>query len=342
MARVCRHYERKDFSGLLAELQKVNTDLSAPPPTPVPKPVKETVEVISPEARKRASLLSNPRMRYVYSQLDTTIHDRECRVVKAIPDKDFRMIADLDIDRATCKHCRRRAIIRSGIGDDGKHLNAYSRFFAHMSASIADLKELIVDNGAQLSDIDIDRVTIKVHDDRWMILFDNKMPLLFHNNYSVNEEYQRIFTAGYHRQTDGGHHTFRHYINIMIGYSWADHVVHLKAKALAELQAKLRVRLSTTQNWLKASQFSLFSRYYTVVDCNHRLGRTLRKNKLKLVVSNRHRPYDSNYQLVTCRIPRWKNKNFLLAMDELKEYSVTAGYHDYADMCEQFLHVASE
>lgn len=337
MARVCRHYEHKDFSGLLAELQRANMEPPAPKPAPVPQPARENVDVVSPAARKRASLMSNPRMRYAYSQLDDTIHDRECKVVKTIADEDFRMTHDFDPERTTCRHCQRKAIIRSAISDDGKYINAYVGIFTRMSASTADLKELIIDNNAQLSGIDKDRVTIKVHDDRWMILFDNKTPLLFHNNYSVNEDYQRIFTEGYHRQTDGGHHTFRHYTNIMIGYSWADHVVHLKAKALVAFQAELRERLATITNWVRVPRFSLLCNYYTVVDCNHRLGRFLRKHGMKYMVESRHSVPSLYAQLVTFRVRKWQVKKFLAVMDEIKEYSVVAGFYDYPEICEQQL-----
>ena len=342
MARVCRHYEHQDFSGLLAELQGAGTEAEKPQPAPVkPKPVEKIVYV-SPEARKRASLLSNPRMRYAYSQIDNTIHDRDCEALKTIRDKDFRMLADFDVNRPICKQCYRKSIIRSGIGDDAKHINAYVHLFDRLKATVADLKELIIDNGARLSAIDIDRVVIKVHDDRWMICFVNNKPLLYHNNYSVLDNYQRLFNVGYHVQNDGGIHTFHNFTRMMLSYSWSEHVEVLKAKALATLQAKIRSRLEGIPNWLRVPRFSLFNTYFTVVDCNHRLGRYLRKNGVPFIAVDKTYEAGSPYRLVTCRIRRWRKSKFMAAVDALKEYTVIAGYHDYADRCEHLFQDLSE
>ena len=336
MARVCsKHYERRDFSGLLAELQGNALEPAieqSPPEKPQPK---ERIVFISPDTRRRASLLSNPRMRYAYSQIDNTIHDRECDVLKTIKDQDFRMLSDFDTNRPICRHCYRKAIVRSGIGDDAKLINAYVRIFDRLKATVTDLKELIIENGARLSAIDIDRVVIKVHDDRWMICFVNNKPLLYHNNYSVLDNYQRLFSVGYHLQNDGGVHTFHNFARMMLSYSWDEHVERLKAKALAELQAKLRHRLSVMANWIRVPRFSLINSYYTIVDCNHRLGRFLRKNGMQFVPTDKEPLPDTPYRLVTCRIPKWKQKSFLEVMEAMKEYSIIEGYHDYAEVCEK-------
>ena len=335
MARVCRHYEHQDFSGLLAELQGASPEAEKPQPTPLKKKPVENVTYISPEARKRASLLSNPRMRYAYSQIDNTIHDRDCVALKTIHDKDFRMLSDFDVNRPICKQCYRKAVIRSGIGDDAKHINAYVNLFDRLQATLTDLKTLILEHGARLSAIDIDRVVIKVHDDRWMICFVNNKPVLYHNNYSVLDNYQRLFNVGYHVQNDGGIHTFHNFTRMMLSYSWAEHVELLKAKALAELQEKLRKRLESTPNWLHVPRFSLFNTYCTVVDCNYRLARYLRKNGVPFIAVDKTYEAGSPYRLVTCRIRRWQKAKFIAAVAALKEYTVTAGYHDYADQCDQ-------
>ena len=50
----------------------------------------------------------------------------------------------------------------------------------------------------------------------------------------------------------------------------------------------------------------------------------------------------SPYRLVTCRIRRWQKAKFIAAVAALKEYTVTAGYHDYADQCDQRIQGQSE
>lgn len=335
MARVCRNYQHKDFSGLLAELQGTGTEVEKPQYTPIQAKSVAKVVFISPDTRKRASLLSNPKMRYAYSNNDDTIHDRDCEALKSIRDRDFRMLADFDVNRPICKQCYRKAVIRSGIGDDAKYINAYVRLFDRLQATVTDLKELILEHGARLSAIDLDRVVIKVHDDRWMICFVNNKPLLYHNNYSITDDFQRLFGAGYHLQNDGGNHTFHNFARMMLSYSWDEHVVRLKAKALAELRAKVREHLAGIPNWLRVPRLSLFNTYYTVVDCNHRLGRLIRKNGMQFIVTDKKSIPGTPYRLVTCKIRKWQQKKFMAAMDALKEYSVIEGYHDYADHCEQ-------
>lgn len=336
MARVCRHYEHRDFSGLLAELQSTNVGAITPHPMQEKPKSANTHVYISPETRKRASLLSNPRMRYAYSQIDETIHDRDCEALKDIKDRDFRMLADFDMNRPVCRHCYRKAIIRSGIGDDAKYINAYVRLFDRLNAPISDLKELILEHGARLSAIDLDRVTITVHDDRWMICLVKNKPVLFHNNYSVLDNYKRLFYDGYHVQNDGGVHTFHNFTRMMLSYSWGEHVERLKARALAELQAKLRQRLAAVRNWDHVPKFSLFNSYYTVMEFNHRLSRFLRKNGMQFVAIDKEAIPNTPYRKVTCRIRKWQSKKFLEVMEAMKEYSIVEGYHDYADYCEQF------
>ena len=226
--------------------------------------------------------------------------------------------------------------------EDGKRINAYVNLFDRLQATLTDLKTLILEHGARLSAIDVDRVVIKVHDDRWMICFVNNKAVLYHNNYSVLDNYQRLFNVGYHVQNDGGIHTFHNFTRMMLSYSWAEHVELLKAKALAELQEKLRKRLESTPNWLHVPRFSLFNTYYTVLDCNHRLGRFLRKNGVPFIAVDKTYEAGSPYRLVTCRIRRWQKAKFIAAVAALKEYTVTAGYHDYADQCDQRIQGQSE
>lgn len=330
MARVCRHYERQDFSELLSELHGGSTGANAAQPASGPTQVQA---VVSPAARKRASLMSDPKMRYAYSILDNTLHDRDCEALKAIRDEDFRMLADFDADRPVCHRCYRRAVIRSGIGDDVKHINAYVHILDRLQATTKDLRELILMHGARLSSIATDRVVIKVHDDRWMICFLKDTPLLYHNNYTVTEDLRRFFDAGYHIQNDGGIRTFHSFARIMTSYSWEAHVARLKARALAEQQAEVRAQLSGISNRLRVPRFSLLNAYFTVVDCNRRLDRLLRKNGVRSVITAQEPIPDSPYRLVTCRVRRWQQKRFLKATEALKEYTVIKGHYDYAAQC---------
>ena len=84
MPRVLRKYEHVDFTSLLNEIN--GTCAKQPDAADVstkPVPIAAVTEV-SPERRRRDSLLSNRNMRYVYSTRDFVLHDRDCPRVSAI------------------------------------------------------------------------------------------------------------------------------------------------------------------------------------------------------------------------------------------------------------------
>ena len=50
---------------------------------------KKSASDVSPEKRRRDSLMADKRMRYAYSVSDDVIHDRDCSKVSEIRDADF-------------------------------------------------------------------------------------------------------------------------------------------------------------------------------------------------------------------------------------------------------------
>lgn len=80
---------------------------------------------VSPERRRRNSLMSNRAMRYAYSSVEKRLHDRDCAEVSKIPDTEFEMLTEYRTDLKRCWLCGRRAIVRAGIScDDAKHMDA--------------------------------------------------------------------------------------------------------------------------------------------------------------------------------------------------------------------------
>ena len=216
--RVVRGYVRQDYSDLLNELKKEPVSVLKKADNVVPS--KEAVSLVKPY---RARLLDNPRMLYAYSSATRVLHDRDCAWVPRIRNKYFNMLAEFDSDMHMCSWCYRRAVIRSGIGDDRYRIDAYVAFFNAIRVSDADLYRLIIENKAQLRLISVRVMQIKVHEDTWRIIRGDNGNELWHNNYVVLEDYSRQFTKKFHRQFLFGK-SGRTLFNYILSYSWDDHV----------------------------------------------------------------------------------------------------------------------
>ena len=143
---------------------------------------------ISPEKRRRDSLMSNRAMRYAYSSVEKRLHDRDCAEVSKIPDTEFEMLTEYRTDLKRCWLCGRRAIVRAGIScDDAKHMDAYMDLLRRFGAMTGELYALIIVSHAQLFDVKQDRVCIRCGEDKWMLCGDQAELSLYHNNYEVLE-----------------------------------------------------------------------------------------------------------------------------------------------------------
>ena len=335
MPRVLRKYEHVDFTDLLNELHTPPAEL--PVASAQPKPATPVVEV-SPERRRRDSLLSNRKMRYAYSSADNVLHDRDCHHVSKIRDEDFHMLSEFTLSMELCGECRRKALLRSAIpNDDAKHLAAYLNIFNAFGATTEDIHTLVVVHKAQIHDVTLDSVQIKVRDDNWAICIRQKKLHLYHNNYEVLSNYERIFRPQFHLQQSCGASTaYRQLINVVFNYSWPAHVNRLIAQEQERKRNMLRVRLAGVCNTVKIKKFSLLYKYYTIIDCNKKAKEYCKKQEVLLTVLNGDTA-GAPYRTLECRVRRWEDKRFHVAMEKLKEYSVISDHQDYADQCIELL-----
>ena len=211
---------RQDFSDLLNELTN----------SPAPEPKKENKiespkETISAARRRRARLMGNPRMLYAYSSKARTLHDRDCMRLGEIPDREFQMLSEFDDGMNTCPWCYRRALIRSGVGDDRRHISAFERFFGEGHVLNAELYVLMIENKAQLKWISGNVVQIKVREDTWQISRTPEGYRLWHNNYIRMDDGSRYFTNGFHPQTTHCWDSLSMLLlEWVVSYSWEKHV----------------------------------------------------------------------------------------------------------------------
>ena len=241
---------------------------------------------ISPEKRRRDSLMSDRAMRYAYSSVEKRLHDRDCAEVSKIPDTEFEMLTEYRTDLKRCWLCGRRAIVRAGIScDDAKQMDAYIDLLRRFGAMIGELYALIIVNHAQLFDVRQDSVCIRCGEDTWMLCGDQTELSLYHNNYEVLENYERLLKPTFHlQQTSTQPHAFRFLMNPMLHYSWPEHVERFKAEALVQKQEALRARFQQVSNVVRQKRWSLLDFYYTAIDYEDKLCMCCAENKVHLKV----------------------------------------------------------
>lgn len=210
--RSIRGYHHKDFSYLLKN----------PKPKSKTSIIEDTLQPVTPEYRIRCSKMDDKKMIYAYSKRKKIWHDRDCDLVREIPDTQFEMSDTLNLNAKTCQKCYRMMLLRKSIGDDGKRISAYMRFFDDISASNKDLKLLLIDNNAKIRWMNRNELYVKCHDDSWIIKITPNKTKLLHNNYIILSDNSRYMQNEYHEQ-HLVNDSFNELIGVIINYSWSKH-----------------------------------------------------------------------------------------------------------------------
>lgn len=334
MPRMSRNYERKDYSQLLNTLQNQHQEdtvqqksgtsvCEATPPEPT----------VSPEARRRASLMGNKNMRYILSTKTGEKHDRDCPCAAKISDSAFDMTADFPGWENFCWKCSRIAVIREGLHKDlTKQLDAVVFLFRKMNASTRLLHSLFHEYGGLIFRIEEGRLFVKVREDSWIIQPEESGCMLFHNNYYVLEDGSRIISEGYHPQIESPI-PFRVIYTVMTGYSWEEHIRRRRAEELAARQKNARHQLVHIPNWIRIPKFSFFHSYYLVADCEDHIDRELQRSSLTARLISREQHPEAKCSDALYRIRKKDRKVFLRIVESTKDYSVRSCCFAYADFC---------
>ena len=349
MPKVPRNYQRKDYSALLAELRSSYTATEAETAAAAEKTSpKQESSSMTAARRLRSSKMDNRRLRYAYSKKQMILHDKDCDLVRMIPDWEFDMVETIPKGMTICQKCYRRALIRSAVGDDSKKMNAYVRFFDTIEASNSDLYMLLVEHHASIHWENPHTLTIKVNEDRWQIVHMEQGNLLYHNNYYVLEDYSRHFLNDYHEQRVNGTQDFHHYSYIISHYSWAEHVESMKERArLQETQAiqeaQTARKIQTAQesktaqtlcNYIRLDRFSLFHAHYMFVDCKEHLADSLFLSRhIRVRFGKEYARPDTPYRFRLCKIRKRQEALFLETLAKLPEEMSRRHYKDYAEFC---------
>ena len=197
-----KSYEHSDFTDLLDELQGK----------------KESIEMIDGEAaladpslmvsvcayeesKERHRIMSNQKIKYLYSRKDGIIHDKHCDSVKDILDEDLLWTEEYLPNLKPCPECMIQAYVSAG-AKDSKELETYLGFFEKTKMTIDQIRNVYVENGMKTR-ISIDTMTVWHKEDTWRIknLPKKGHVQLYHNNYAVRKKGVREFTQGFHIQS---------------------------------------------------------------------------------------------------------------------------------------------
>lgn len=197
-----RHYEHSDFGDLLSELHgesdnvaMVDGALALVIPSPiVPVSANE-------ESEERHRIMSDQKIKYLYSKQDHMIHDKHCSCAKYIPDEDLLWSEDYVSELEPCSECMIQAYVSAG-AKDPKEIENYEVFFEKAQMSIEQIRNIYVENGMKTR-ISMDVMTVWHKEDTWRIkcLSRKGHVRLYHNNYTVRKKGVREFTQGFHVQS---------------------------------------------------------------------------------------------------------------------------------------------
>lgn len=208
-----RYQERQDFSYLMKELKEA----------PVKSvEMKDPVKVDNVISIHRARILSDPKIKYLYSDKDHILHDKSCADAKNIPDEELTGLTEFKTDMKLCCNCAEKAIVRNGAADM-KQYGEYNLFFikAHLRNRL--VRKLYIDQGAK-TELVGKVMNIAVHEDKWkLVLQEDGGVKLLHNNYRRNRDGSRSMGSGYHEQWIGRLITGEMALEYICAYSWEKH-----------------------------------------------------------------------------------------------------------------------
>ena len=321
MPRVVRKYQVQDFSHLLTPIEEKIQPKE-------PKKENNTNE-ISDAKRRRDRLMNDRRMRYVLHR--GQLHDRDCARVQKISDEEFDMCTELPESANICPRCFRRVMVRRGIGADmSKYVTLAVRILDRIGASNRDLQDLFLKNNAQLISLDKENLYIQVGEELWKVYAVENGCQLYHNNYSLLSSETRFFEKGYHLQSIGVL-PFHQAVRTMCQYTWEGHLQWAKAKERAQKKLHLRQVLSTTENIVRLSRFSLFHRYYCMMDIDGYLQQRIKSEKLPVRVLTKQG--DEPFEQLTIRVRRCHDKTAMQLAESAKKRCLQQLCEEYVSAC---------
>ena len=338
-----KSYEHSDFTDLLNELQGK----------------KESIEMIDGEAaladpslmvsvcayeesKERHRIMSNQKIKYLYSRKDGIIHDKHCDNVKNILDEDLLWTEEYLPNLKPCPECMIQAYVSAG-AKDPKEMETYLSFFEKTKMTIDQIRNVYVENGMKTR-ISIDTMTVWHKEDTWRIknLPKKGHVQLYHNNYAVRKKGVREFTQGFHIQSPVCADTdIRYALSIIKNYEYKpeEYALHnsklnkAEKRKAKQCQAEKMEKVSLSLEALlgeKTAEQTLWQKVKSYISSVFQKKTFFELNNFQLVSKQ---GYPKNQ---TICIYIWKDKNEQLFWQtgiynqKLKQFSVRYGTTVYA------------
>ena len=131
-----KSYEHSDFTDLLNELQGKKESIEM---IDGEAALAESSSMVSAcayeESKERHRIMSNQKIKYLYSRKDDIIHDKHCDNVKDILDEDLLWTEEYLSNLKPCPECMIQAYVSAG-AKDPKEMETYLGFFEKTKMTI--------------------------------------------------------------------------------------------------------------------------------------------------------------------------------------------------------------
>ena len=235
-----RGYEHRDFNDLLSELQgnhSCNVIADGIAAVVVDKQIM--IFPVRKESEDRHRIMSNPKVKYLYSKHSNVIHDKHCECAKAIADEDLEWSNEYISVLFPCSTCMIQAYIAAG-AKDPEEINTYLHFFEKTKMTDDQIRNIYVENEMKTR-IFHDTMTVWHKEDTWCIkaLLKKGHVQLYHNNYVIRKNGVREFTQGFHIQNISCEDTnIRYVLSIIKNYEYKPEEYALHKKSVNPVEKK--------------------------------------------------------------------------------------------------------
>lgn len=341
MRRVGNNFEPIDGEALLNELKNQNSEPENKTVSNEKAEVvilKSTPKPAAIEARRRQSIMDNPKVPFIFNAVDGTVHDKDCPLAKKIPGKCFRAAYKLPRDKEKiCPSCFKMAMVRLMVGNNRKHISAYCKFFERIGFGKGTLYQLAVRNKTSLLEISKDQIKLKTNEDKWILIINNDKIELWHNNYYVCEDNSRILYDTYHKQAVYKKNSpleCKVLSDIILNYSWHKHIELIKAeKAHKKLLEQLKIQWKTRINY-QIIKRGFFKTKITYIDIGEKSMSLFNEADIKVYQTRTKKDDLSHiYPVCFCKVKHKDLPIFKRIMNELKQMSMCEEYQEYVSYC---------
>lgn len=204
------------------------------------EPYEEVIDIIpapKPESMKLHRILSDEKIKFVYSNKTLTIHDKSCSRVKLMDDEELNSSEEYLQGYVACPKCELKAYIRAG-AKDIKSYDEYIKLFNLMGADRDLIKRMYLGlkfktqlshmhtEGYKYSNLTDNAITVWYREDTWRIgVTDKDRVRLEHNNYKRIKGGAREFVPGFHIQSDRTHSAKIDYaLDVIRDYRFESHL----------------------------------------------------------------------------------------------------------------------